>query len=154
VNRLTWERIVVHDSGHYTFFSVKCPQCGKAVDGWHSVPDPKKLYYQREAYECLECGYSYFRHDRELTSGQATKLMTGLGNPYATMQCPQCRGKMNCYSRRYDVPSQKMLFQNVADRVCQECHHWQTESISQLTLEYVNRQRSCQEVPSLAHFPR
>lgn len=144
---------MTYDSGVDTYFSVRCPQCGKAVDGWHSMPDPKKLYYQREGYECLECGYSYFRHDRELTPEQAATLRTDLGDTYATVQCPRCRGKTNCYSRRYAVPSNKELFQNVVDRVCQECHFWHTESISQLTLKYVNRQRSCERLPPLAHFP-
>jgi|GEM_PF-4931959 len=128
-----------HEPGYYTHYSVRCPQCGSVVAGWQSVTDPKKRYYQREGYECVECGYSYCGHDRELSPKQAASLRTDLGDTYATAQCPRCHGKANSYSRSHDVPTNKELFQKVIDRVCEQCHFWHIESTSQLTLEYVNR---------------
>jgi len=125
--------------GYYAHSTVKCPQCGNVADAWRSVPDPDRRHYQREGCECAECGYSYYGHDRELSPEQAAGVRTDLGDTDAIVECPRCHGKAASYSRRYDIPSHKQLFQQVADRVCEQCHLWHTESISQLIMEYVNR---------------
>lgn len=127
------------NSGHYTHYSVRCPQCGNVADGWQSGPDPERCYCQREGYECAECGYSYYQHDMELSPERAAMLRADLGDTYALVQCPRCHGKAASYSRTYDVPTHKVLFQRVASRICEQCHFWHSESISQLTPEYVNR---------------
>jgi len=125
--------------GYYTHSSVKCPQCGNVADGWQSVPDPRQRYCQREGYECAECGFSYYGHDRELSPEQAVMLRTDLGDTDAIAECPRCHGKAASYSRRYDVPTHSYLFQRVASRICEQCHSWHSESTSQLTLEHLNR---------------
>ncbi|MFO7996418.1 MAG: hypothetical protein R6U93_04640 [Dehalococcoidia bacterium] len=142
-----------YDARHDRYFYLKCSRCGKRVKGWLSIPDAKKPFYERESHECLECGHVYFRHDRELPTETAAKLRAELGEPYAIAQCPRCGGKVHCYSKRIDTASNKEAFRNDIDRVCEHCNSWHTESTTQLTLEFVNQQRSCEGLRPLPHFP-
>lgn len=151
------EGMMDYDTKHYKRFDLRCSRCGtrcrKVVEGWLSIPDPKKPYYEREYHKCLACGHVYFRHDRELATEAAGKLRADLGEAYVIAQCSRCGGKVHCYSQRIGTPTKKERFSNQIDRVCEQCSLWHTESVTQLTLESVNEQRACEGLPPLPHFP-
>ena len=140
---------MTYDAKHYTYFSANCPKCGRSIDGWHSIPDPRKPYYQREGYDCLECGYTYFRQRKQLTPEDAARHKGTLGDIPTTVQCPQCGRKMNSHSSKWETPSHKTSWIHVVDYICLECGFWHTESIGQLTLEAVNRGRAHKKLPPL-----
>jgi len=143
---------MIHDVKHYTYSSVNCPQCGAKVDGWRSIPNPKKLYYQKEGYLCLRCGYRYFRHEKVLTPAVLAKLEGSLGDIPDTVQCPRCRKKMNCYSGKLPNPSRSRSFKEQVDCICSGCSSWHTKSITQLTLEELNQRRTAEKLPPLSHL--
>lgn len=141
-----------YNAKHYTYFSASCPKCGRNVDGWRSIPNPRKPCYQREGYDCLECGYQYFRQEKQLTPEDAAKHKSILGDIHTTAQCSQCGMKMNCYSSKYEIPSHKTSWIHAVDCICLKCGFWHTESISQLTLEEVNRRRTYEKLQPLPRF--
>ena len=140
-----------YDAKHYRYFDLRCSRCGKPVKGWISIPEAKKPFYEKENHECLECGYVYFRHDRQLPAEQAAKLRAELGEAYATAQCSRCGGTVYCHSRRIDTPSKKEIFRSQIDHVCEQCHFWHTESTAQQTEDFRNQQRGGEGLPPLPH---
>lgn len=143
---------MVYDAKHYTYFSASCPKCGRSVDSWRSIPNPRKPYYQREGYNCLECGYEYFRQKKQLTLEDAAKHKSILGGIHNTAQCPQCNMKIDCYSSNFTIPTHKNTWMQQVDCICLKCGFWDTESRSQLTLEETNRRRTNEKLPPLPHF--
>jgi len=143
---------MTHYRERFTYLRANCPRCGRGVDGELSILNPRRPHHQTEVYDCLECGYSYFRQQDKRTREDIIKYKCNLGFIPTLTQCPNCNNKMRFCSRKWEEPLQRQSWSYGLEYVCFKCYFWIVEEVRQLTLEELNQKRTYKELPPLTCF--